>query len=409
MNITTISGNTYSYIRRTNEIVEGIVEEQSYDWNFAPLASFSAMMDVSMFIIGITEQCNLRCTYCCYSGLYENNRIHSTLRLTSSDIDEILLFIQQTTLKRPVHIAFYGGEPLLQYYLIQHTVELGRTLIGKDTTFSITTNATLLTQKRIDWLMGQEIGLTVSLDGTKLYHDRHRVDADGNGSFDRVYAVLRYVKDNHPLQKQLISLQMTMPSYDAIEKIAEEWHKDSLLREFAPTSIHGLSVNFAQGVRKVVYEEVRLFYEHLIDVYEQHQDWMVLKVLLDESVAYWKNRPIMDASGSVPMATCMPVNTKLYIDSKKDIGVCEKVADKYRIGNVREGIDWAKANEMVREYYSRRVERCKQCHAIRMCNMCLTALEYSDGQWDVLCHNERVYARVFMFVFCEMAERGLVL
>ena len=200
-----------------------------------------------------------------------------------------------------------------------------------------------------------------------------------------------------------------MPSYDAIEKIAEEWHKDSLLREFAPTSIHGLSVNFAQGVRKVVYEEVRLFYEHLIDVYEQHQDWMVLKVLLDESVAYWKNRPIMDASGSVPMATCMPVNTKLYIDSKKDIGVCEKVADKYRIGNVREGIDWAKANEMVREYYSRRVERCKQCHAIRMCNMCLTALEYSDGQWDVLCHNERVYARVFMFVFCEMAERGLVL
>jgi uncharacterized protein len=43
-----------------------------------------------------------------------------------------------------------------------------------------------------------------------------------------------------------------------------------------------------------------------------------------------------------------------------------------------------------------------------MCNMCLTAIEHTDEQWDVLCHNERVYTRVFMYLFCEMAERGLI-
>ena len=36
------------------------------------------------------------------------------------------------------------------------------------------------------------------------------------------------------------------------------------------------------------------------------------------------------------------------------------------------------------------------------------AVEYSDEQWDILCHNERVYAQIFMFLYCEMAERGLI-
>ena len=131
-------------------------------------------------------------------------------------------------------------------------------------------------------------------------------------------------------------------------------------------------------------------------------------MLFEESIADWKERPIIEVGSSVPMATCMPVNTKLYIDASKEIGVCEKMADMYRVGNIANGIDWQKANALVRSYYDRRVGRCKNCPAVRMCDMCLIALEYTEKQWDILCHNEQVYARVFMFVFCEMAERGLI-
>lgn len=93
MNITTSSGNTYSYIRRTNKIVGGLVEEQGYEWNFAPFFVFSTLPEVHMFIISITEQCNLRCTYCCYSGEYEHNRSHSLKEMTISDINRIYDFI----------------------------------------------------------------------------------------------------------------------------------------------------------------------------------------------------------------------------------------------------------------------------------------------------------------------------
>ena len=408
MIVTTSSNNTYSYIRRTNEIVGGIVEEQGFEWNFAPLRVFSALPEVYMFIIGITEQCNLRCTYCCYSGAYEHNRSHSSKEMTSSDIDEIYNFILSSTTKRAIHIAFYGGEPLLLYPLIQYAIQRGHELFGNEVIFSVTTNGTILTPEKIDWLMAHYVELIISLDGTRTFHDRNRLYANGKGSFCKVHDALSYIKEKYERERNLVSLQMTLSSYREIDKIAEEWHNDSLLKDYVPSNIHGLAANFKQGVKKVEYENVKSFYMHLLDIYEHHQDWSVLRVLFEECIADWKDRPIMDAGFSIPMATCMPVNTKLYIDANKEIGVCEKMADIFRIGNIAKGIDWTKANGLVCKYYSRRVERCKQCPAVRMCDMCLTAMEYSEEQWDVLCHNVQVYTRVFMLLFCEMAERGMI-
>ena len=408
MDVKTCSGNVYSYLRRTNEIVAGIVSDNSYKWNFSPTSAFSAMPEVEMFIIGITEQCNLRCTYCCYSGSYANNRTHSNRNLTSEDICEIYDFIQQISNKKHIRVAFYGGEPLLQYELVQYAITKGRERYGNGIDFSISTNGTLLTKDKIDWLVQNNVELAVSIDGTRVFHNAHRVDACGNGSYDRVYAALSYIKNTYPEYIASVVLQMTLASYSDIIEISQEWSNDVLLKHFSPSNIHGLSPNFLNGVSRIDYEEVKELYTRILDAYERNRDNLILDVFLSECIAYWKDRPIVDAGSSVPMATCMPINTKLYIDSQKKIGICEKVADKYRIGNIRDGIDWKRANEIVEIYYQRRVERCKYCPAVRMCDMCLTAIEYSEEQWDTLCHNERVYARVFMFLYCEMAERGLL-
>lgn len=408
MFVTTSNHHTYSYLCRTSEIVNGIVEEPDFEWKFTPLAPFSSMSEVEIFVIGVTEQCNLRCTYCCYSGEYKNNRTHGLKGMTCADIDEIYDFILRTATKRPLQIAFYGGEPLLQYPLIQYAVDLGRILLGSETSFSIVTNATLLTPERIDWLIEHGVKLLVSIDGTKAFHDRHRAYANGNGSFDKVRDSLSYIIVHHPQYQHLASLQMTMPSYRDIERMASEWHHDSLLGGWEPSYIHGLAVNFAKGVKKAKFEEVREFYEHLLDVYEQHQDWSILRLFFKECIANWKHRPVMEIHGDVPMSTCMPLNPRLYIDTDKQIAVCEKISDRYRIGSVKDGIDWAKANEHVRHYFEKRVHRCAHCPAVRVCALCLTAIEFNDEQWDVLCHNERIDAQISLWLFCEMAERGLV-
>ena len=150
MYIETSRHNIYSYLRQTGEIVSGAVADDSYVWSFAPLKPFSAMPEVDMYILSVTEQCNLRCTYCCYSGAYESNRTHSSRTMNKSDIDEIYDFIQEMSLKRSLHIAFYGGEPLTQYELVQYAIQNAGKRWGENALFSITTNATLSPPKGTD-------------------------------------------------------------------------------------------------------------------------------------------------------------------------------------------------------------------------------------------------------------------
>lgn len=408
MEIQTRSGNIYSYNKQTGEILGGLISVQFPQWNFAPLVSFESMPQVDSFILGLTEQCNLRCTYCCYSGNYVNKRSHNTVSMSTENIDDILAFIDSFTSKRPIKIFLYGGEPLLKYDLVQYTFEKARVLLGNNVSFTVSTNGTTLSQDKINWLVSNNIILALSIDGTKSYHDSYRVDAHGNGSYTRIYDALKYIKRTYPEYAKEMSLIMTLASFDKIVEIAEAWHNDEVLRDWAPTMMNSLAPNFSKGVDKADYEEVKEFYDILIDTYEEHQDWLILKKLLESCVAYWRERPIFEPSSAVPMATCLPNNTKLYIDANLQIGVCEKMSDNYRIGNIKDGIDWVKANSIVRDYYNTRVERCKDCSAVRMCNMCLTAIEHTDEQWDILCHNEQVYTRVFMYLFCEIAERGLI-
>lgn len=408
MHIQTSSGNIYSYLRQTNEIVEGIADKPTIPWIFAPNVQFSSMPNVDSYILGITEQCNLRCTYCCYSGSYLNNRTHGAKYMESKDIDSIFEFIEVLSPNRNIRISFYGGEPLLNYTIIQYAVDLGYMKWGDKVTFSISTNGVLLTPIVIDWIIAKNVELAISIDGTEEFHDKHRIDKRENGSFPKIKTALLYLKTNYPEYYYGITIMMTLPSFRSIGKIAEAWHNEPLLKELSPSMINGLAPNFSSGVEKIEYEDILSVYSSLLDSYHKHPEWNVLRVLFNQCISYWKKRPIVSPHGAVPMATCMPINTKLFVDSNLQIGVCEKISDKYRIGDVKTGIDWNRTNTIVKEYYNKRVERCRYCPSVRMCDMCLTAVEYTDEQWNVLCHNEQVYTRLFMYLFCEMAERGLI-
>lgn len=408
MNITTLHNNSYSYLRQTNEIVQGVVDDSSYAWTFTPPSNFSSMPEVYMFIIAITEQCNLRCNYCCYSGEYEGNHSHNSRTLCEGDIQAIYNFIAKTAKTKPIRISFYGGEPLVNYPLVQYAIQAGQQRWEDDVTFSVSTNGTLLTEDRIDWLVNNGVELAISIDGTQPFHDAHRVDAIGNGSYTKVRNALAYLHNNTFNQYPKVVLMMTLPSVSTLIAIAQAWHEDEVLQHYAPTHISGLTPNFLQGVAKEDWETLKIQYIQLLDAYEQHPEWSVLQTFFDEIVSYWKNRPVFEVSESTPLSTCMPVNTKLYIDANLQLAVCEKFNDRFRIGSINDGIDWQKAKEMTKEYYRKRKNRCSYCPAFRMCNMCLTSIAYTDDQWDTLCHNERLYHQLHMFLFCEMAERSML-
>lgn len=408
MNIQTSNNLEYSYLRSTNEIVSGIVEEPSFVWEFEPLEGFKALPNLDMFVIGITEQCNLRCTYCCYSGLYEGNRTHSSKSMSTEDIDRTLSFIHKNAKGDNLHIAFYGGEPLVNYDVLRYAIAKAKEMWQETVSFSITTNGTLLNDERIEWFISHHIELHLSVDGTKAFHDRHRVDASGNGSFAKVYQALKYIREYHNDCMAHVQIQMTIPSFEDIPEIAESWHNDECLKDIQPSKISALAPNFSKRVNRLDFDSQIAFYSNLLSLYHSHKDWLVLKAFLFQQISYWKDRPIVETEGKMPMSTCLPLTNKLFIDTQGKIAICEKFSDEYRIGDVTIGINWDEANRLTRTYYNVRKERCAICPAVRMCDLCLSSVSFTPEQWNILCHNERVHHKATLWLFCEMAERRMV-
>lgn len=409
MHIKTCSGSDYSYLRRTNEIVNSTIDEGSFAWEFEPLQYFTSLPNVDTFIISITEQCNLRCSYCCYSGSYKNNRSHNTSSMSANDIEEVLMFVQGAAKDENIKLAFYGGEPLLNIDLLRYAIGKAHEMWGQKVSISVSSNATLLTPDIIDWLFENRVRIDISIDGTKEWHDKYRIDRMGNGSFEKVYQALSYIKVKYPtrLQDDVLVL-MTVSNIEDLKSIDYAWSQDSLLKNIKPTKISSILPNFNDGVERQNYEHLASKYLSLLEIYELRKDSVVLSAFFEQCIAYWLNRPIIDVGNAVPMATCLPLNNKLYIDAQLNIGVCEKIADKFRIGTISSGINWDLANIQVKGYYERRFQRCRFCPAIRMCDMCFAAIEYNDEEWDILCHNEKVYTKVCFRIFCEMAERGMI-
>lgn len=406
MKVTTSLSNNYYYQPRTNKIVVDHLEEDKIEWTFNPLNFHNKFTNVQMFIIGVTEQCNLRCKYCCYSGSYSGKRTHGEFSINKLNIEMIINFIEANSKTESKRIAFYGGEPLLHFDFVKECFIRCKSRLGNNVSFSISTNGTLLTPEIIDWLLSNDIEIAISVDGDKYFHDKHRVDYSGKGTFDRIFKHLDFIFNKYNNPK--VTLHITLADVRDLIDVARSWHENSLLGNLTPAVVHGLTPNFNKGVALIEYEEVKSFYKKLIDTYMQHPDWKVLKVFLEGIISPLKERLIFDVESSFDISTCLPNNTKLYIDQNLDIGVCEKFSDEFRIGNVLSGIDWDKSNDMVRKYYNIKTKRCSDCPIVRICEMCLSAIEYTNQQWDVLCHNEKVYFRIALYTFCEMAERGLI-
>lgn len=74
----------------------------------------------------------------------------------------------------------------MHYSLLQYAVLKAESMWGDQVSFSITTNATLLTPERIDWMVVHQVELCISIDGTSAFNDNQRVDINGNGTLARV-------------------------------------------------------------------------------------------------------------------------------------------------------------------------------------------------------------------------------
>lgn len=138
-------------------------------------------------VLTLTTGCNLGCSYCYREDLSApKNALLMDYQTGTRSID--LLFEEASENDR-VAVVFFGGEPLTRIAVIRDLVEYAEekaAAAGKQVDFTLTTNATLLTDEIIDFLDAHRFGITVSIDGDAAQHDRHRRTIAGGGTYKTV-------------------------------------------------------------------------------------------------------------------------------------------------------------------------------------------------------------------------------
>lgn len=145
-----------------------------YRTKLRPVSNFTGL-----HIFVITIRCNNQCTYCQVSSLLnEKNNYDMTERVA----DKAVEFMFQSP-SPYLKVEFQGGEPLLNFKIIQHIVlqveELNQ-VRKRDVEFVICTNLSLLTVEMIRFIDEHGIYISTSLDGPEDLHNINRPNPSKN-------------------------------------------------------------------------------------------------------------------------------------------------------------------------------------------------------------------------------------
>ena len=154
-----------------------------------------------------SADCNLRCEYCFYlehCSFYAETRRH---RMSDAVLEQMIRTYMQTP-QPQYSFGWQGGEPtLMGVDFFRRAVALQQRYgpSGAQVGNGVQTNATLITPEMAHLFAEYNFLLGVSLDGPPDIHDRHRVNAGGNGSHTDVMRGIQCLR-NHNAQFNILTL-----------------------------------------------------------------------------------------------------------------------------------------------------------------------------------------------------------
>ncbi len=153
------------------------------DYEKYALASVASPVKAMCLLIAL--DCNLRCEYCfAGKGDYGKGRTLMTYETGKKAID---FLIEKSANRKNLEIDFFGGEPLMNFEVVKQIVEYAREqekIHNKNIRFTITTNGTLLTDDKIEFINDQMHNVVLSIDGRPEVNDRMRKTINGKGSYN---------------------------------------------------------------------------------------------------------------------------------------------------------------------------------------------------------------------------------
>jgi sulfatase maturation enzyme AslB (radical SAM superfamily) len=152
------------------------------------IAQFTAL---HLFVV--TLRCDYTCQYCQVSRQTDDKHAFDMSEETANKALDLVFKSPSQAIK----IEFQGGEPLLNFNIIQYIVREAKQrniLSKKDLQFVITTNLSLLDDKVLKFCQQHDIYLSTSLDGPEKLHNGNRPRPGKNG-YQLTVAAIKKAQD----------------------------------------------------------------------------------------------------------------------------------------------------------------------------------------------------------------------
>jgi radical SAM protein with 4Fe4S-binding SPASM domain len=169
----------------------------------------------------VSQSCNLNCVYCLAGNPQYMTHEKMSAATAKAAIDRAAEALPP---RSKLGVCFFGGEPLLNWPLIQETVRICSgcgVLRDKEIEleFGITSNLSFLPKGIIPWASKHRVRFLVDIDGLKQDNDLTRCYANGRSSYDDICTSIRKLVA-HGIKP---SLRVTVTSYnvDRLKRILD--------------------------------------------------------------------------------------------------------------------------------------------------------------------------------------------
>lgn len=325
---------------------------------------------LTTMVLNVTNKCNLSCTYCYEYGedkIVDTDYGSKPKFMSEETAREAVDFmLEESGSNRVAHLTFFGGETLLNFKVLKKTLAYARkrgAIVGKEVEFSLTTNATLLRPEIIEWLIENEVGVTVSMDGPKESQDQFRVFNNGMGSYEIILPKIKELLRRHTSRPIGARVTLTRQNLDVM-KIFRHLTEDVGFWEvgFAPvTTADGRDYAIeGEGYDSMLDQFGALaleFQEAAIE--NRHHGFSNIKDTLEEihkgvSKAY----PCGAGLGLMGVAT------------DGEVALCHRFAgsEEHSIGSVSEGVDRVRQYGFLEKHHIVNKTDCHTCWARPLCS-----------------------------------------
>lgn len=322
------------------------------------------MPSVNLLIKPASSLCNMRCKYCFYADVSENRAFRS-FGMMSEETLELTVKAAFEYASGFAGFAFQGGEPMLaglDFYKKLITLQEKYNTKKIKVFNSIQTNGTLVNEEWAEFFARHSFLVGLSIDGTRETHNALRVDAGGNGTYEKASAAAEILMRHGADFNILCVVNNFVARYP--QKVYRELKKYRYL-QFIPC-LDGFDGE--KHAFSLTEDRYGMFLKQIFDLYYadfMKNDYVSIRNF-DNYIQMMRGRP-PEACAMNGYCTCYFV-----IEGDGSVYPCDfYVLDEWRLGNVknesfREMISSDTAKQFVdgSKYIS---EECRNCLYYALC------------------------------------------